>query len=282
MIEKFFLAFIPVFVAIDPIGLVAIFLGLGTSASPEQRKRQAVLGLFTALGIAVGFIFLGKIIFAALGITVADFQVAGAWSGRPRIAECWATGSRRRRRIRRRAAGHAVDRWAGIAHGATHFSRYRWPGLYAHVPLGESRAGCDRVLERRPIHALDGPTGITRRVQDNRAPSRSDRRQPDPAWLARHLTDADEANLRRKLYAPTASSVRIVSTSPHARLETCFYTRPAGDVPPCAGPELLQFRRFITTLVPPVELNFDGLDLILLRKGLAMINVCRHSFASLG
>jgi multiple antibiotic resistance protein len=77
VIEKFFLAFIPVFVAIDPIGLVAIFLGLGTSASREQRNRQALLGIFTALGIAIGFIFLGKIIFAALGITVADFQVAG-------------------------------------------------------------------------------------------------------------------------------------------------------------------------------------------------------------
>src|SRR5438874_8941082 len=77
MIEKFFLAFIPVFVAIDPIGLVALFMGLGTSASREHRKRQAYLGIFTALCVAVGFIFLGKIVFAALGITVADFQVAG-------------------------------------------------------------------------------------------------------------------------------------------------------------------------------------------------------------
>ncbi len=77
MIEKFFLAFIPVFVAIDPIGLVAIFMGLGTNASGEDRKRQAFLGIFTALAVAVGFIFLGKIIFAALGITVADFQVGG-------------------------------------------------------------------------------------------------------------------------------------------------------------------------------------------------------------
>jgi multiple antibiotic resistance protein len=77
MIERFFLAFIPIFVAIDPIGLVAIFMGLGRSASREQRKRQAFLGIFTALGIAIGFIFLGKIIFAALGISVADFQVAG-------------------------------------------------------------------------------------------------------------------------------------------------------------------------------------------------------------
>ena len=77
MIEKFLLAFIPIFVAIDPIGLVAIFLGLGTSAASEHRKRQAFLGILTGLLVAVGFIFLGKIIFKALGITVADFQVAG-------------------------------------------------------------------------------------------------------------------------------------------------------------------------------------------------------------
>src|SRR5712692_11434727 len=77
MIEKFFLTFIPIFVAIDPIGLVALFMGLGTNASQENRKHQAFLGIFTALLVAIGFIFLGKIIFAALGITVADFQVAG-------------------------------------------------------------------------------------------------------------------------------------------------------------------------------------------------------------
>lgn len=75
--EKFFLAFIPVFVAIDPIGLVALFMGLGPTASPDERRHQAFLGIFTGLAVAVGFIFLGKIIFSALGITVADFQIAG-------------------------------------------------------------------------------------------------------------------------------------------------------------------------------------------------------------
>ena len=55
MIQKFFLAFIPIFVAIDPIGLVAIFTGLAANASPEQRKRQAFLGILTALCVAVGF-----------------------------------------------------------------------------------------------------------------------------------------------------------------------------------------------------------------------------------
>src|SRR3989441_5023154 len=77
MLQKFFLAFIPIFVAIDPIGLVAIFTGLAANASPEQRKRQAFLGMVTALCVAIGFIFLGEIIFDALGITDADFQVAG-------------------------------------------------------------------------------------------------------------------------------------------------------------------------------------------------------------
>ncbi len=77
MIEKFLLAFIPIFVAIDPIGLIAIFMGLGTSSSPQNRKGQALLGILTGLCVSIGFIFLGKIIFAALGITVADFQVGG-------------------------------------------------------------------------------------------------------------------------------------------------------------------------------------------------------------
>jgi len=77
VLEKFFLAFIPVFVAIDPIGLVALFMGLGTHAQAEDRTKQALLGILTGLLVSVGFIFLGKIVFGALGITVADFQVAG-------------------------------------------------------------------------------------------------------------------------------------------------------------------------------------------------------------
>ncbi len=77
MLQKFLIAFIPVFVAVDPIGLIALFIGLGASTSPENRRHQALLGIFTSLCVAIGFIFLGKLIFDALGITVSDFQVAG-------------------------------------------------------------------------------------------------------------------------------------------------------------------------------------------------------------
>src|SRR5215212_1363185 len=75
--EKFLLAFIPLFVAIDPIGLVAIFLGLGGHVDARRRQLEGILGLITSLAVAIGFIFLGKIIFRALGITVSDFQIAG-------------------------------------------------------------------------------------------------------------------------------------------------------------------------------------------------------------
>src|SRR6201982_609085 len=77
MVHKFFVAFIPIFVAIDAIGLVAVFMGLAGDTPREQRQREGFIAIFTALCISVGFIFLGKIIFTALGITVADFQVAG-------------------------------------------------------------------------------------------------------------------------------------------------------------------------------------------------------------
>lgn len=75
--EKFIVAFIPLFVAIDPIGLVACFMGLAPNASRQHRQRQGLLAILTGLGVAIAFIFLGKIIFSALGISVADFQVAG-------------------------------------------------------------------------------------------------------------------------------------------------------------------------------------------------------------
>src|SRR5450432_1592751 len=74
---KFVIAFVPIFVAIDAIGMVAIFIGLGAGVDEKRRKQEALIGIGTALAISVGFVFLGKLIFKALGITVADFQVAG-------------------------------------------------------------------------------------------------------------------------------------------------------------------------------------------------------------
>ena len=57
--EKFLQAFIPLFVAIDPIGLAAIFLGLGQGVAPAQRQRIARQATVTGGAVALLFLFLG-------------------------------------------------------------------------------------------------------------------------------------------------------------------------------------------------------------------------------
>jgi multiple antibiotic resistance protein len=74
---KFLQAFIPLFVAIDPIGLAAVFLGLGQNIAPARRQKIAGQATWTGGLVALGFLFLGQSIFKALGISVSDFQIAG-------------------------------------------------------------------------------------------------------------------------------------------------------------------------------------------------------------
>lgn len=76
-LTKFLQAFIPLFVAIDPIGLAAIFLGLGQNIAADRRQKIADQAVWTGGLVALGFLLLGKSIFAALGISVGDFQIAG-------------------------------------------------------------------------------------------------------------------------------------------------------------------------------------------------------------
>ncbi len=76
-LTKFLQAFIPLFVAIDPVGLAAIFLGLGQNVAPERRQKIAAQATWTGGLVALGFLFLGQSAFKALGISVSDFQVAG-------------------------------------------------------------------------------------------------------------------------------------------------------------------------------------------------------------
>ena len=77
LLEHFVRAFIPLFVAIDAIGLAAIFLAMSLGVSPEKRRRTANQAAWTGGAVALFFLFLGRSVFAALGITVQDFQIAG-------------------------------------------------------------------------------------------------------------------------------------------------------------------------------------------------------------
>jgi multiple antibiotic resistance protein len=71
------LSFIPIFVAVDAIGVLPIFVSLTEDATQRQRRRVIMQSVLTALILAIGFIFLGKVIFRLLGITLGDFMVAG-------------------------------------------------------------------------------------------------------------------------------------------------------------------------------------------------------------
>jgi len=71
------LSFIPIFVAVDAVGVLPIFVSLVEGIEPSQKTRIIIQSMFTALCLAVGFIFLGRAVFKVLGITIGDFMVAG-------------------------------------------------------------------------------------------------------------------------------------------------------------------------------------------------------------
>jgi multiple antibiotic resistance protein len=71
------LTFVPLFVAMDAIGNLPIFLALTHGIAPGNRKRVMNLAALTALGVGLGFVAVGRAIFLLLGIEVADFLVAG-------------------------------------------------------------------------------------------------------------------------------------------------------------------------------------------------------------
>jgi len=70
-------AFIPLFVAVDAIGLLPIFVSLTEGLSESEKKKIIVQSMFTATLLAIGFIFVGQIIFNILGIEIGDFMAAG-------------------------------------------------------------------------------------------------------------------------------------------------------------------------------------------------------------
>jgi multiple antibiotic resistance protein len=75
--DNFLFAFIPLFVAVDPVGVLPLYLGISQGVDPARRRRVTHQATATALVVAVGFMFLGKWTFLMMGISVPDFQIAG-------------------------------------------------------------------------------------------------------------------------------------------------------------------------------------------------------------
>lgn len=69
--------FITLFVVIDPIGIVPMFLALAGKFDNRERARIAFKSVFVAGVVLIGFIVLGQILLNYLGIGMNSFKIAG-------------------------------------------------------------------------------------------------------------------------------------------------------------------------------------------------------------
>ena len=74
---NFWLCFVPLFVAVDAFGVLPMFLGLTEGLDAPAVRRTVLESVVTAMLVALLFIAIGKGVLALLGVSVADFLVAG-------------------------------------------------------------------------------------------------------------------------------------------------------------------------------------------------------------
>jgi len=75
--KAFLLCFIPFFIAVDPIGILPMYVSLTDGHNLRQKKKIIVQSLITASIVAVAFILGGPLLLKLVGVGVSDFMVAG-------------------------------------------------------------------------------------------------------------------------------------------------------------------------------------------------------------
>jgi multiple antibiotic resistance protein len=77
MIERILQSFIPIFVAVDAIGVLPLLTSLTQGVPTKERDRIILRSMITATCLALGFMLVGRWVFRLLGIEVGDFMIAG-------------------------------------------------------------------------------------------------------------------------------------------------------------------------------------------------------------
>lgn len=77
LLKNWMMIFIPLFVAIDIIGMVPLFLSLSQGLGDQEKSKAINVSVVAALAIGFIFIFAGQRIFDVIGITENDFRVGG-------------------------------------------------------------------------------------------------------------------------------------------------------------------------------------------------------------
>ncbi len=76
-IESYVRDFVTVWVVIDPIGTVPVFIAVTAALSDGERRRVALRAALVSAAILLAFILVGQILLDALSISLISFQIAG-------------------------------------------------------------------------------------------------------------------------------------------------------------------------------------------------------------
>src|SRR5688572_15034497 len=77
MLHTFGLSFVGIFVALDIIGILPMFLGLTHQLSRPKKKEVINTSICVALIVALVFGIVGNSLFKYLGTSISDFRIAG-------------------------------------------------------------------------------------------------------------------------------------------------------------------------------------------------------------
>ena len=70
-------SFVTLWVVIDPIGTIPVFIVVTAGMTAAARRKTALLATLVSIGVLLFFLVLGQILIDALGISLLSFQVAG-------------------------------------------------------------------------------------------------------------------------------------------------------------------------------------------------------------
>lgn len=69
--------FVTLWVVIDPIGTIPVFVAVTAALDATKRRRTALVATLVSIGVLLFFLVFGQLLIDALGISLLSFQVAG-------------------------------------------------------------------------------------------------------------------------------------------------------------------------------------------------------------
>lgn len=77
MLERLIYEFVTLFVVLDPVGMLAVFLSVASGLTAADRRKAALLAVAYAFAVLVFFIAAGELLLIQMGIPLLAFQIAG-------------------------------------------------------------------------------------------------------------------------------------------------------------------------------------------------------------